>query len=221
MYAPDIAGRVIQLWLARALAIVVAHEQQLGDLDAAAGDGDHGATMVRGLRAAHETVDGQPGGPGALLLLAGDAFADAAGGASGALIGALLGAIGAGIAPPPYTTASVAAALESGLTTVMRLGKARPGDKTLVDALAPFVAALRTQPEERPLALAWALALPAAQEGAAATQAMVAARGRSARLGERSRGHADPGAVSMTYLLAAFGEMLATTCPAPEAALSA
>lgn len=221
MSAPDTAGRVVQLWLARALVIVAAHEQHLGELDAAAGDGDHGATLVRGLRAACAAVDGQSGTSGELLLLAGDAFADAAGGASGALIGALLSTVGAALPPAPYTPASMAAALETGLSAIMRLGKARPGDKTLVDALAPFVTALRTQPEERPLALAWALALPAAQEGAAATQAMVAVRGRSARLGERSRGHADPGAVSMTYLLTALGDVLATACPAPATALPA
>jgi dihydroxyacetone kinase len=226
--------------LTNALAVVEAHETELGKLDAAAGDGDHGATMVRGLKAAVATLDAgdAPGaGPstssgsgaagsgdgvagavvtldaggaptaGALLSRAGMAFSDAAGGASGALYGMFLATVGKELGDGPYDTPAVAAALQAGQDVVARLGKAQPGDKTMLDALAPFVDALRAA-GDAPLAEAWQNALPAAAAGAAATADMVARRGRSSKLGERSRGHRDPGAVSMTYLLQAAGDAL-------------
>lgn len=208
MNSPEVAGTVVRRWLALALEIVSAHEDELGRLDAAAGDGDHGATMVRGLRAAAIAVDAATGSAGDLFMTVGAAFADAAGGASGALLGALLTATGRALGSGPYDRAKVTAALQAGLAMVARLGKAQPGDKTLIDALKPFVDALAAQPADSTLAAAWRAALPAAAAGANATREMVAKRGRSARLGQRSRGHPDPGAVSVTYLLQAAGAAL-------------
>jgi dihydroxyacetone kinase len=196
--------------LHNALARFQAHEQELGQLDAAAGDGDHGATMVRGLMAAVAAVDAQgPSSPGELLVCAGDAFADAAGGAAGALFGALFCTVGRKLAGADTSPAAVSAALEAGLAAVAKLGKAAPGDKTLLDALAPFVHEFAAAVERgEDTAHAWSAALPAAAQGAAATADMVARRGRSARLGERSRGHIDPGAQSVVYLLAAANDVL-------------
>lgn len=216
MDATEDAGRVVRDWLACALVLLVEHEQELGQLDAVAGDGDHGATMVRGVRAALAAVEERvetageaaAGSAGSLLVIAGDAFADAAGGASGALIGALLSATGRSLGGGLCDPATVAAALQAGLARVMRLGKAQPGDKTLIDALEPFIAALAAAPE-RPLAEAWRAAVPAAVAGAEATRSLVARRGRAAALGERSRGHPDAGAVSLTYLLQAMAGVLA------------
>jgi dihydroxyacetone kinase len=170
--------------------------------------------MVRGLAAAVAAVD-QAAASGAsdagdLLNCAGAAFADAAGGASGALFGALFSTIGRKLAGQDCSPAAVSTALDAGAATVARLGKAAPGDKTLLDALAPFVqefAAAAGRDED--LAGAWRAALPAARQGAAATADMVARRGRAARLGERSRGHVDPGAQSVVYLLEAAGDVLA------------
>jgi dihydroxyacetone kinase len=192
-----------------ALETIAAHEEELGRLDAAAGDGDHGATMVRGLRAAVAAANQAAGSAGRLLAEAGAAFADASGGASGALVGALLSTTGRALGDGPYDAVAVTKALQAGLTMVMRLGKAQPGDKTLIDALQPFVDALAAQPTDRPLAKVWLAALPAARQGAEATSAMVARRGRSAKLGERSLGHPDPGATSIVYLLQAMGDVLA------------
>jgi dihydroxyacetone kinase-like protein len=198
--------------LHNALARFQTQERELGQLDAAAGDGDHGATMVRGLAAAVAAVDAQGrSSSGDLLVAAGDAFADAAGGASGALLGAFFCTVGRklpGAAPSPT---AVSAALDAGLATVARLGKAAPGDKTLLDALAPFVQEFAAAVERgETTANAWRAALPAAAQGAAATAAMIARRGRASRLGERSRGHIDPGAQSVVYLLAAVDEVLQT-----------
>jgi dihydroxyacetone kinase len=214
MSSPEVASMVVQRWLALALETIAAHEDELGRLDAAAGDGDHGTTMVRGLRAAVAAADKADGSAGQLLAEAGAAFADAAGGASGALVGALLSTTGRTLGDGPYDAPAVVKALQAGLSMVMRLGKAHPGDKTLIDALQPFVDALAAQPPDQPLAAAWMSALPAAHQGAEATSAMVARRGRSAKLGERSLGHPDPGAISIVYLLQATGDVLNAECNA-------
>lgn len=208
MSSSEAAGTVVRRWLALALESIAAHEEELGRLDAAAGDGDHGATMVRGLRAAVAAADKADAGAGQIMAEAGAAFADAAGGASGALVGALLSTTGRTLGDGPDDTPAVVTALQAGLAMVMRLGKAQPGDKTLIDALQPFVDALAAQPPDQPLAEAWMAALPAAHQGAEATASMVAKRGRAAKLGERSLGHPDPGAISMTYLLQAAGDAL-------------
>jgi dihydroxyacetone kinase len=200
--------------LHNALACFQAHEQELGRLDAAAGDGDHGATMVRGLTAAVAAVNSAAAaqGPcttGELLVCAGDAFADAAGGASGALFGALFCTVGRKLPADDPSPAAVSAALEAGAATVAKLGKAASGDKTLLDALTPFVQEFAAAAEQgHNMADAWRRALPAARQGAAATAGMVAKRGRASRLGERSREHVDPGAQSVVYLLEVVGNTL-------------
>lgn len=216
------AREVIVLSLHKAQAIIEAHAQELGALDAAAGDGDHGATMVRGLRAANRAVAESDAGvsPGMALVAAGSAFSDAAGGASGALFGLFLMTAGQKLGAGPFDLAHVHAALEAAAASVSKMGKAQVGDKTMLDALAPFVTALGQAAghEGAALASAWPIALAAAQQGAASTAGMVARKGRASRLGERSRDGLDPGAVSMSYLLQAAGEALAEVCP-PESQL--
>jgi dihydroxyacetone kinase len=153
---------------------------------------------------------------GDLLVCAGDAFADAAGGASGALFGALFTTVGRKLAAPPLpptdqtlTPAALSAALAAGVAAVAKLGKAAQGDKTLLDALVPFVESFRAAVDEgQPAAAAWHAALPSVAAGAAATAGMVAKRGRAARLGERSRGSVDPGAQSVVYLATAIDAAL-------------
>jgi dihydroxyacetone kinase phosphoprotein-dependent L subunit len=205
------ANAVIRLSLQRALEIVEANETELNQLDAAAGDGDHGATMVRGLKAANQAVEQlqAEGKPGSLLVQAGSAFADAAGGASGALFGIFILTVGQKLETDLVDGAALYRALQAGLEAVCRLGKAKVGDKTIVDALEPFVKALgQAIAEGADLVDAWQQSLSASESGVAATSEMVARRGRSSRLGERSRGQMDPGAVSMFYLLQAAGEAL-------------
>ena len=196
------------------VAVFREKEQELGRLDAAAGDGDHGTTMLRGRVAAAAAVDAADKCPaGELLIAAGDAFADAAGGASGALFGALFATVGRKLPAADVSPDAVSAALQGGLATVSKLGKAVPGDKTMLDALAPFVAEFTAAIEQgQPTAVAWHAALPAAAEGAAATADMVAKRGRASRLGERSLGHGDPGAQSVVYLLSTVDEVLQAHC---------
>jgi dihydroxyacetone kinase len=203
------AGERARAALRRALETIAPMEQELGRLDATAGDGDHGAGMVRGLRAANEAVSAFAGTARGTFVRSGEAFQNAAGGASGALVGAWLIAIGAGLPEldESIDAAAVAVAIDRALTTMQQLGQAAPGDKTMIDTLAPFSAALTAAAAEgKGIADAWQAALPAAEAGMRATTDMISRRGRASRLGERSRGVQDAGATSIYYVLWAFGE---------------
>ena len=195
-------------------------EAELGRLDSVAGDGDHGAGMVRGTRAAAAAA--AVAGPAAadVLRSAALAFSDAAGGASGALWGAgLLAASGVldsakeTAKDPVLDVATVHGALVAALEAVMRLGRAAPGDKTMIDALAPFVDAFRVSAHAS-IASTWAAAAIIAEEGAAATAGLAARKGRAAIHGDQSKGTPDPGAVSLAAALVAAGEVIQRHCGA-------
>ncbi|MGW7514945.1 dihydroxyacetone kinase family protein [Streptomyces sp. NPDC054796] len=132
--------------LARALRTaaetVAAQEKRLGDIDAVAGDGDHGIGMRRGTEAAARAAEAAleaGGGAKSLLVRAGEAWSERAGGTSGALWGAALSAAGRTLGDAePVTPETAVRAVRAGLDAVLRLGGARPGDKTLVDAAVPF-----------------------------------------------------------------------------------
>jgi dihydroxyacetone kinase len=208
---PGVAGSEARNAIRRALVSMEAHETELARLDAAAGDGDHGAGMVRGFTAAVDALGDAPRTARSVFLTAGRAFQDTAGGASGALVGGLLVAIGSAL--PEHDTdvdaASWASAVENGLAGVMQLGGSAPGDKTMVDTLHPFARALRAEvARSGHIETAWAAALPAAEAGMRSTVEIVSRRGRASRLGERSRGHQDAGATSIYYVLQSFGEAL-------------
>ena len=195
--------------LARALEALSETEQELGGLDAAAGDGDHGAGMVRGMTAAVEAAHSGGGTATEVLLRAGSAFSEAAGGASGALYGACVTAFGGALGDGEPDADRVLGGLKAALDTVKQVGGAEAGDKTLIDALEPFVRGFGEAAREGlGVTEAWNAALPAAEAGAEATADMVSRKGRSSKLGERSRGHKDPGAASMHLILRAAGEAL-------------
>lgn len=197
----------------KALEIIVANEAELGRLDAAAGDGDHGAGMVRGLKAAVAAAQNE-GTPGQILVQAGSAFADAAGGASGALIGTLIMTVGQSLPEGNIDPTTLQVALEAGINALAKLGKARPGDKTMLDTLDPFLRAYGEAAQSgASVSSAWQAALPAAEQGAMSTAEMVSKRGRASRLGERSRGHVDAGAMSMLLVLRAVGQVLNEAYP--------
>jgi len=208
LHSAQRARRSLQQMLLR----IEAAAEELGRLDAPIGDGDHGTGMVRGLRAANAAVlsmndDTAPAST--LFTEAGYAFSDAAGGASGALIGTFFVTFGQTLGDQPCTPGSVHNALNAGLQAVCDMGQSKPGDKTLIDTLDPFTRALGSAVNEgAALADAWQQALPAAQAGARSTADMISRRGRSSRLGERSLGHPDPGAISVLYMLEAVGETL-------------
>ncbi len=207
------AQAVIAAGLADAvLAALVEAETDLGSLDSFAGDGDHGLGMVRGARAAARRAAAAAAAGWGLpdtLVAAGDAWAAAGGGTSGALWGAAIRACGLAL---PRTGAADATALVDALAAardeIVRIGGASVGDKTMLDALDPFVRTLAVEWSGLPAPSrpGWEHAVQAAQRGADATSAVVARRGRARPLGERSLGHPDPGAVSTTLVLRALGE---------------
>lgn len=205
--------RIVALIGALAAALSVA-EEALGRLDAQAGDGDHGQGMARGSSAARDAARAAlSAGAGArsVLAMAGDAWADRAGGTSGALWGLMLrawsNALSDEAAPEP---AAVADGARQALEAVMRLGGARPGDKTLVDALVPFVETLEREASAgQPLDEAWAVAAQAAEAAAVATASLTPRLGRARPIAARSLGHRDAGAVSLALCATAVGKVLA------------
>jgi dihydroxyacetone kinase len=147
------------------------------------------------------------------LVRAGAAWSDAAGGTSGALWGAALTAAGGALSDTDVPTpAQVVGAAEEACSAVLRLGGARPGDKTVVDALVPFAEALRDSHDSgADLADAWQLASAAADRAAAETATLTARLGRARSHGERSVGHPDPGATSFALLMAAARDGVRST----------
>lgn len=180
--------------LAAASALEAARDE-LGRLDSAAGDGDHGMTMAAAARAVRTALDRAPEAAGPDLLTRVAAAVGSAGGASGPLYASGLLAIATGLrADPKAPLAELAAAAERAIAS---LGKSAPGDKTMLDALHPAVEALRDTGDLR-------RAAAAARAGAGATAQMIASAGRARALGERSRGFADPGATSLAITLEAL-----------------
>jgi dihydroxyacetone kinase len=186
-------------------------EDELGRIDAIAGDGDHGRGMVKGIAAAVGAArpcadDGS--GVATLLRSAGRAWQAKAGGTSGALWGAALVAVGdrLGDDPEEISDRDVVDALRSGQDAIQRLGKCELGDKTMLDALGPFVMALDGEVSAgRPLSLAWAVAAVVAERAAKDTAPMTPRVGRARPLAERSVGTPDAGATSLALCLAVAG----------------
>jgi dihydroxyacetone kinase len=186
---------------------------ELGRIDAVAGDGDHGIGMQRGSTAAALAAGDlleRGAGAGSLLARAGDAWANKAGGTSGALWGAILRAVGETIGDTESPDArSVAAGVAAANTEVMRFGKAQPGDKTMVDALVPFSETLdRETAAGARLADAWVAASAAADAAAKATADLLPRVGRARPHAEKSLGTPDAGATSLAYIAAVIGTVL-------------
>ena len=185
-------------------------ESMLGDMDAIAGDGDHGRGMVRGSAASLEAATlaySSGAGAGSVLIAAGDAWADKAGGTSGVLWGAGLRAFGERLGDSEIPTPEVLAqSVRAFADRIASLGKAEIGDKTMVDSLLPFASKL----EERvsagmPVEQAWDTAAKDAREAAAATADLRPLKGRARPLAEKSIGTPDPGATSLAMVFAAVG----------------
>ena len=197
----------IAAWMTEIGAAVRAQRDQLTQLDAAIGDGDHGTNMVRGFDAVERALAGRgEDAPGQVLVTSGKTLVSTVGGASGPLWGSALRRAGRSLgAAPEIDGPQLAGALEAALAAIKELGAAEVGDKTIVDALEPAVAALRTAlGAGEPLARALEAAATAAEEGAQATVPLQARKGRASYLGERSIGHQDPGATSTALIMRAL-----------------
>ena len=181
--------------LRAAAANVIASELILTKADQAIGDGDHGVGMARGFKAALLALDKQEDeqSPAKIFAAFGTAILSSAGGASGAVFGTFFRGTGKSLTSESVDLAAMAAAFDDGARAVMTRGCAKPGDKTMLDALAPAIDALK-QARAEPAAGAFRSAAAAARRGAEATADMIASTGRAKMLGQRSIGFIDPGA---------------------------
>ena len=191
-----------------------AHVDELGRMDAIAGDGDHGIGMQRGAvaaRAAAISAEEAGAGAGTVLIRAGDAWAARAGGTSGALWGLALRTIGERLGDSVRPSAvGVADAVSGAQRGIQEYGKAEVGDKTLVDALVPFAETLTRQVAGgSSLAESWRIAAREASTAAAATSDLLPRMGRARPHAEKSLGTPDPGAHSLALIVTAIGAVLA------------
>ncbi|WP_130834828.1 dihydroxyacetone kinase family protein [[Erwinia] mediterraneensis] len=193
---------------------VINNADELGRIDAIAGDGDHGIGMTRGVTAARQAAQAalaQGGGVGTLLQMAADGWSDEGGGTSGAIWGVILNTLGTALGNSATPDAvAVAAAIEQANDGVMHFGKARPGDKTLVDVLLPFSQALRAAADAGlSLSAAWQQAARVARQSADSTAQLLPKIGRARPLAERSLGTPDAGALSLAMIITAVAEVMA------------
>jgi dihydroxyacetone kinase-like protein len=198
-------SRNLNLALIEAAAgVIVASEAELTRLDQAIGDGDHGANMKRGfdaIRADREALASMP--LGEALQRAGMTLVMKVGGASGPLYGSLLmGMAKAAKAGEPLTRQ-----LAAGVEMVKKRGKSDVGAKTMLDVLVPVLQAAESR-EGGSRAEQIGTVRQAADQAREATRDMIATRGRASFLGERSRGHYDPGATSSQLLIHAVCDVL-------------
>ncbi|MFF2633414.1 dihydroxyacetone kinase family protein [Microbacterium sp. NPDC058021] len=199
------AAAVISRAFASVAAMLDAHADELGRIDRIAGDGDHGIGMQRGSRAAAEAAAGAAeaaAGARTTLQHAGDAWADKGGGTSGAIWGEMLVALGAAVGDDDAVTAdAVGAGVAAMKDAVMSFGKAKPGDKTMIDAIVPFSDDLTARLAAGDTLIdAWSHAADVATAAAEATSELTARLGRARSHGDKSLGTPDPGAVSFALV---------------------
>jgi dihydroxyacetone kinase-like protein len=198
-------------WLEAAAAIFDKHKDWLTELDSAIGDGDHGANMARGFQAVRAKLPEFAGKDiGAIFKTVAMTLISTVGGASGPLYGTFfLQAAGPSKGKTELSSTDLAAAFEAGLIGVVNLGKASPGDKTMIDALTPAIHVLSASIGS-PLPGILSRAAEAAKKGADSTVPLVAKKGRASYLGERSAGHLDPGAASSALLFETLAKSVGT-----------
>jgi phosphoenolpyruvate---glycerone phosphotransferase subunit DhaL len=196
-------------WIKACAVVLAENRDYLIKLDSAIGDADHGANMDRGFRAVMGKLpDLSDKDIGTVLKTVGMTLLSTVGGAGGPLYGTFFLQAGMTTAGKmELTLEDWTAALEAAVKGVVMRGKAELGDKTMVDALTPAVAALKAALEQEKL-ITQALkdSAGAAEAGMVATIPMLALKGRASYLGERSIGHQDPGATSSFLILQAAAQ---------------
>ena len=183
----------------------IAAEQMLSQADRDLGDGDHGLGMKRGMEAVKaKLADMTPASPEEVFVATGTAMMSSMGGASGALFGTIFRGGGkALVGRPDFDAEGLALFLEAALEGVMKRGGAKPGDKTMIDAIDPATTTARAS-TALPLDAALTAVAAAAESGKDASKAMIAQFGRAKTLGEACIGFPDAGALSITIILSTF-----------------
>ncbi len=182
----------------------------LCQLDSIIGDGDHGVTMAKGLEAAVEKLEiDNPASISGLLKTAGNAITMTIGGVSGPIFGTFFSEMGKAIdaSKESVDLKDLAAMFRVSLEKIMRLGGAKPGDKTMVDALEPAVKDIEISSTSTvDIKTAMESMAKAAKKGAESTKDMISLKGKSSYSGERSLGYEDAGANTVYFILSAFYE---------------
>jgi dihydroxyacetone kinase-like protein len=188
---------------------VEANRDELCRLDAGAGDGDHGLTMTLAARAVRKALAASPDAAAHELVAKLGLAMSSVGGAAGPIYAAGLLAVSDVLRPSsagqPLTVAHLLVCAETAESAISALGHAKPGDKTILDALDPAVQALRqAQASKADIRDALEATAAAARAGADSSADLIATVGRASRLGERSRGLPDPGASSLALIIDAL-----------------
>jgi D-erythrulose 4-kinase len=205
------AGGVAAALLEAVAQTIDSNADELGRIDAIAGDGDHGIGMKRGIGAAvvsARTSAASDLGVHELLSAAAERWSEEAGGTSGALWAGAITALADRLGnSESYGTADVVEAARAGLEEVMSMGKAEVGDKTMIDAMVPYVDRLAAEIEAgSPLTLALARAAETARDAAEATASLSPRLGRARPLAAKSIGHPDAGAISFGLIVARIAD---------------
>lgn len=196
-------------WITIYAQEISTNKEQLTALDAAIGDADHGINMDRGFTEVMQRIPSlREQDIGSLFKGVGMTLLSKVGGASGPLYGTLFLRMGmASGGKEELSLAEFAAQLSAGVDGIRQRGSARPGDKTMIDALAPAIAALQEAADAgQETCQALEAAVAAAEAGMKATIPMQASKGRASYLGPRSIGHQDPGATSAWLLIKAAAQ---------------
>ena len=198
---------VINMILAAVAKIRESHEN-LSKLDSATGDGDHGTTMLRTVKAVEEAIDANPDETlKDLLYKIGWAIMSADGGSTGPLLGSFfMGMSGAVDESPTFDSLAIANMIIGGGEKMHKQSRAQIGDKTMMDALLPAMEVLGSADESATVSEILMQAAKAATDGSDATQEMKAKFGRARNLGDRVIGHKDPGSVSIALIFQGFYE---------------
>jgi dihydroxyacetone kinase-like protein len=221
-YQVRITPDIVRRWFDLYAESIAQAERRLTQLDACIGDGDHGANMRRGMSAVTAAFEEMsPAQLSGQFRAISTVLIRSVGGAAGPLYGTFfLQAAQTTAYKPGLSLTDLAAVVDAGCRGVVHLGKAAPGDKTMVDTLAAAVASLQTsvaRHESLPLAVRNCRA--ATHHAAIATTPMVARKGRASYLGERSAGTQDPGATSAALLFETLSQsvLLNSFKPRPPA----
>ncbi len=187
-----------------------ASHELLSQLDSVGGDGDHGMAMLRAIDQLDAAIDPRSTKKmDSLLTAAGWSVMSVDGGASSAIVGTFIAGMGDAEMGDELDCNCLAESFQAGLRAVCGRTKARKGDKTMMDALIPAVEAFQKAASSgKKIVIAMKEAAVAADAGAASTRHLIARYGRARNLGERTLGHADPGATSIALLFSGFSRAL-------------
>ena len=204
------AGRKTKRAIEAACKALIDAEGELTEMDRVTGDGDLGTSMERAAKAVQRAVRSYPlDDVPATLKALGHTLRSELGGSSGPLYGVLFLRCGSVLESSGATElAQWAEALDQACRAIGELGGARPGDRTMLDALDPFVKALKKGSGGEASREALLAAVESAERGAEATAQMKPRLGRSSYLGDRVLGYPDPGARAITIWLRAASEVL-------------